>query len=59
LRSKIARAQAVEQYLKVKETSTRSSDLMLDLIKSGASQSDIARELGVSRQATKKMVKFR
>jgi predicted transcriptional regulator len=54
---KEARAQAVEHYLKAKEASTRRSDLMLALIKDGVSQSDIARELGVSRQAIKKMIK--
>ncbi len=42
-----------------KEASTRRSDLMLALIKDGVSQSDIARELGVSRQAIKKMIKAR
>jgi DNA-binding NarL/FixJ family response regulator len=56
---KAARAQAVEHYLKAKEASTRRSDLMLALIKDGVSQSDIARELGVSRQAIKKMIKAR
>jgi DNA-binding NarL/FixJ family response regulator len=54
-----ARAQAVEHYLIAKEASTRRSDLMLALIKDGVSQSDIARELGVSRQAIKKMIKAR
>jgi DNA invertase Pin-like site-specific DNA recombinase len=56
---KEARAQAVEHYLKAKEASPRRSDLMLALIKDGVSQSDIARELGVSRQAIKKMIKAR
>jgi DNA-binding NarL/FixJ family response regulator len=56
---KEARAEAVEHYLKAKEASTRRSDLMLALIKDGVSQSDIARELGVSRQAIKKMIKAR
>ena len=56
---KEARAQAVEHFLKAKEASTRRSDLMLALIKDGVSQSDIARELGVSRQAIKKMIKAR
>jgi predicted transcriptional regulator len=56
---KEARAQAVEHYLKAKEASSRRSDLMLALIKDGVSQSDIARELGVSRQAIKKMIKAR
>jgi predicted transcriptional regulator len=56
---KEARAQAVEHYLKAKEASTRRGDLMLALIKDGVSQSDIARELGVSRQAIKKMIKAR
>jgi DNA-binding NarL/FixJ family response regulator len=56
---KEARAQAVEHYFKAKEASTRRSDLMLALIKDGVSQSDIARELGVSRQAIKKMIKAR
>jgi DNA invertase Pin-like site-specific DNA recombinase len=56
---KEARAQAVEHYLKAREASTRRSDLMIALIKDGVSQSDIARELGVSRQAIKKMIKAR
>jgi DNA-binding NarL/FixJ family response regulator len=56
---KEARAQAIEHYLKAKEASTRRSDLMLALIKDGVSQSDIARELGVSRQAIKKMIQAR
>jgi hypothetical protein len=56
---KEARAQAVEHYFKAIEASRRRSDLMLALIKDGVSQSDIARELGVSRQAIKKMIKAR
>ena len=56
---KEARAQAVEHYAKAKEASTRRSDLMLSLIKDGVSQADIARELGVTRQAIKKMTKAR
>jgi DNA-binding NarL/FixJ family response regulator len=56
---KEARVQAVEHYLKAKEASTRRSDLMLALIKDGVSQSEIARELGISRQAIKKMIKAR
>jgi DNA-binding NarL/FixJ family response regulator len=56
---KEARAVAVEHYFKANEASTRRSDLMLALIKDGVSQSDIARELGVSRQAIKKMIKAR
>ena len=56
---KEARAEAVEHYLKAREASTRRSDLMIALIKDGVSQSDIARELGVSRQAIKKMIKAR
>jgi DNA-binding NarL/FixJ family response regulator len=56
---KQARAEALEHFFKAKEASTRRSDLMLALIKDGVSQSDIARELGVSRQAIKKMIKAR
>ncbi len=56
---KAARAEAVAYYVKAKEASTRRSELMLALIKDGVSQSDIARELGVSRQAIKKMIKAR
>jgi DNA-binding NarL/FixJ family response regulator len=56
---KQARAEAVDHWLKAKAASTRRSDLMLALIKDGVSQSDIARELGVSRQAIKKMIKAR
>ncbi len=32
------------------------SDIMRDLIEAGVSQSEIARELGVSRQAVQKML---
>jgi DNA-binding NarL/FixJ family response regulator len=56
---KEARAEAVAHFLKAKEASTRRSDLILALIKDGVSQSDIGRELGVSRQAIKKMIKAR
>ena len=56
---KEARAQALEHFFKAKEASTRRSDLMLALIAEGVSQSEIARELGVSRQAIKKMIKAR
>jgi DNA-binding NarL/FixJ family response regulator len=56
---KAARAEAIDHYFKAKEASTRRSDLMLALVTDGVSQSDIARELGVSRQAIKKMIKAR
>ena len=59
LEIKDARAEAVQHYLKAKEASIRRSDLMQALVTDGVSQSDIARELGVSRQAIKKMIKAR
>jgi DNA-binding NarL/FixJ family response regulator len=56
---KAARAEAVEHFFKAKAASTKRSDLMLALIKEGVSKSEIARELGVSRQAISKMMKAR
>jgi len=51
-----ARAGAVEHYTKAVEYSRLRRDLITELMSLGYSQSDIARELGVTRQAVQKMV---
>ena len=56
---KAARAEAVDHFYKARAASTRRSDLMSALLRDGLRKSDIARELGVSRQAISKMMKAR
>ena len=51
-----ARAAAVDHYYKAIEQSKRRAELITELLSSGYSQSDVARELGVSRQAVQKML---
>ena len=51
-----ARAAAVDHYFKAIEYSKRRCELITELMAAGYSQSDIARELGVSRQAVQKML---
>jgi DNA-binding NarL/FixJ family response regulator len=51
-----ARAAAVDHYFKAIEYSKRRAELITELLAAGYSQSDIARELGVSRQAVQKML---
>jgi DNA-binding NarL/FixJ family response regulator len=51
-----ARAAAVDHYSKAIEYSKRRSEIIAELTSLGYSQSDIARELGVTRQAVQKMV---
>jgi DNA invertase Pin-like site-specific DNA recombinase len=55
-RIKIVRAQALEHTRQAMELARERRDLMQSLIDDGLSQSDIARELGVSRQAVQKML---
>ncbi len=50
------RAQAIEHTRKARELHDERRTLMLALIDQGVSQSDIARELGVTRQAVQKMM---
>jgi DNA invertase Pin-like site-specific DNA recombinase len=50
------RAQAIEQYKRVQELHAQRRDLLRTLIDAGFSQADVARELGVTRQAIQKML---
>jgi len=53
---KDVRAQAIAQYKRVQELHAQRRDLLRGLIDAGFSQADIARELGVTRQAIQKML---
>lgn len=55
-RIKEVRAQAIEHTRLARQLGAERRDLMLALIDEGVSQADIARELGVSRQAVQKML---
>lgn len=55
-RIKEVRAQAIEHTLRARELHDERRSLMKELIADGWSQSDIARELGVTRQAIQKMM---
>jgi DNA-binding NarL/FixJ family response regulator len=55
-RIKDVRAQAIEHTRQARKLALERRDLMQSLIDQGWSQSDIARELGVSRQAIQKMM---
>jgi DNA-binding NarL/FixJ family response regulator len=50
------RAASLEHYLLAQQLSRQRRGLILELVDSGYSQADIARELGVTRQAVKKML---
>jgi transcriptional regulator with GAF, ATPase, and Fis domain len=50
------RAQAIEHTRKAQELAVERRDLMRALVRDGYSQADIARELGVTRQAIQKMM---
>lgn len=50
------RARAIEAYKRVQELHARRRDLLRTLADAGFSQADIARELGVTRQAIQKML---
>jgi DNA-binding XRE family transcriptional regulator len=55
-RIKEVRAQAIEHTRQARRLAVERRDLMQTLIDDGLSQADIARELGVSRQAIQKMM---
>ena len=56
LRIKEARAQAIEHTIAARRFSSQRRELIESLIKDGVSQAEIARELGVTRQAIQKML---
>ncbi len=53
---KDVRAQALEHYRLAQQFAAERRDLIRGLIGKGFSQADIARELGVTRQAIQKML---
>ncbi|MFG2475744.1 hypothetical protein [Streptomyces fagopyri] len=53
---KEARAQAIHHTRMARQFAMERRDLMQSLLAQGVSQSDIARELGVTRQAIQKML---
>jgi DNA invertase Pin-like site-specific DNA recombinase len=53
---KVAREQAIHHTRLARQFALERRDLMQSLLDQGVSQSDIARELGVSRQAIQKMM---
>jgi DNA invertase Pin-like site-specific DNA recombinase len=55
-RIKEVRAEAIEYTIKARRLAAERRDLIKELIDGGLSQSDIARELGVTRQAIQKML---
>jgi DNA-binding XRE family transcriptional regulator len=56
VRLQVVRAQALEHTRRARELAAERRDLMQQLIRDGWSQSDIARQLGVTRQAIQKML---
>ena len=50
------RAEAIEYTMKARQLARERRDLIKELIAGGLSQADIARELGVTRQAIQKML---
>ena len=56
LRIKEVRARAIEYTRMARQLSTERRDLMETLIQEGVSQAQLARELGVTRQAIQKML---
>ena len=56
LRIREVRAQAIEHTVAARQLATRRRELMESLIQDGVSQAEIARELGVTRQAIQKML---
>ena len=52
------RTAALEHYVKAVQLAKERRDIMRSLLAEGFSQADIARELGVSRQAVQKMLKI-
>ena len=57
-RIKEARARAIEHTIAARRFSTQRRELMESLIQDGVSQAEIARELGVTRQAIQKMLAY-
>lgn len=55
-RIKEVRAEAIEHTRQARRLAGERRDLMQQLLDDGLSQADIARELGVSRQAIQKMM---
>jgi DNA-binding NarL/FixJ family response regulator len=51
------RTAALEHFLKARDLSSQRRILITELMAVGYSRSDIAREMGVSRQAVQKMLK--
>jgi len=56
VRIKEIRAKAIEHTIAARRLSAERRELMQTLIRQGVSQAEIARELGVSRQAIQKML---
>lgn len=56
LRIKQVRAEAIEHTRQARRLAVERRELMQQLIGEGVSQADIARELGVTRQAIQKMM---
>lgn len=57
-RLKKVRAEAIEHTKQARRLAVERREIMLGLIEAGYSQADIARELGVTRQAIQKMLAF-
>lgn len=55
-RLKDVRAKAIEHYLLAQQFHAERRDLIRDLVKEALSQAEIAREIGVTRQAIQKML---
>lgn len=55
-RIRAARAQALHHTVLARQFAAERRELMLSLIDQGVSQSEIAQELGVTRQAVQKML---
>jgi predicted transcriptional regulator len=56
VRIKAVRAQAIEHTIAARRLAAERRELMESLVKDGVSQAEIARELGVTRQAIQKML---
>ena len=57
-RLKKVRAEAIEHTTQARRLATERREIMRGLIETGYSQADIARELGVTRQAVQKWLSF-
>jgi DNA-binding XRE family transcriptional regulator len=58
VRLKKVRAEAIEHTKQARRLALERREIMLGLIEAGYSQADIAKELGVTRQAIQKMLSF-